>query len=189
MKWIATLVVFVGLQQAHAVNIYPSNPIQDLNTELEGDFEDFTDGELRQAFGLQEKEEIYAEDLLHFARQSKARGKSARGSFPGDRAPIWKSFIGNFKKCAPGCIPTRYGTYGKRRGKSCHPSGQAVDVGGIVCGGKTHWALQGGRFAQFVQCMKPKMKTLYRDGKHRTLGHHDHAHFSNGCRVRGKTTY
>lgn len=111
------------------------------------------------------------------------------GNMPHDRAPIWGSFIGHFKACAPGCIPARYGTFGRRGNKSCHPSGRAVDVGAIICRGTPHMAIKGGQFTQFASCMSERMHTLYRNGRGRTAGHHDHAHFSNGCMVRGKMTY
>ncbi|MCO5114467.1 MAG: hypothetical protein M9899_09875 [Bdellovibrionaceae bacterium] len=118
-----------------------------------------------------------------------ARIYKANLKMPSNSAPIWPSFITNFKKCAPGCIPANYGTYGKRGGRSCHPSGRAVDVGAIICKGQTYKAINGGRFSEFVGCMRGQMKTLYRNGKHITLGHRDHAHFSNGCHIKGRYTY
>jgi hypothetical protein len=105
------------------------------------------------------------------------------------KAPIWASFISNFKKCAPGCQPANYATYGKRGKPSCHNTGRAVDVGAIVCGGVTHKAINRGRYEKMVNCMKGKMIVLYRNGKGITTGHHDHAHFSNGCVLKGGKKY
>lgn len=107
-------------------------------------------------------------------------------------APIWGSFVANFNKCAPGCLPANLITFGERnnlsptagRGNfSCHPEGRAIDVGAIVCKGKAHHAIDNGKFATFVACMKRKMKTLWHQGRKKgnTRGHYDHAHFSNGC--------
>ncbi len=104
-------------------------------------------------------------------------------------APIWSAFIANFRSCAQGCVPADYSTYGSRERASCHNTGQAIDVGAIVCGGHTYKAISGGRFAKFVNCMGSKMKALYRNGRGVTRGHHDHAHFSNGCTVAGGRRY
>jgi hypothetical protein len=102
--------------------------------------------------------------------------------------PIWASFVGKFRQCAKGCVPyivsvNRPGTV------SCHNGGKAIDVGGLVCSGKTYMAIKRGRFDTFVGCMKGKMKTLYRQAHKLHLGitqaHYDHAHFSNGCTVSG----
>lgn len=177
---------------------------------------DFTELELRIALGLDAQMDMNLESLkaadfekdvaqvepafdkvedvqVELIGKRKGRGKRSNrtraSSLSSHRAPIWGSFMANFKKCAPGCVPANYGTYGKRGNRSCHPSGRAVDVGAIICGGKTHTALAGGKFATFVSCMRGKMKTLYRDGKARTKGHHDHAHFSNGCRIGKRMTY
>ena len=164
----------------------------------------FSDSELSEAFGstqgVKQNEallEISADDEFQdevdladsdFASMIQEASLGHQG-MPSDRAPIWGSFIANFKSCAPGCVPARFGTYGRRARASCHTSGRAVDVGAIVCGGQAHPAIRGGRFAQFVSCMRGRMKTLYRNGRHVTQGHHDHAHFSNGCQVHGRSTY
>ncbi len=110
-------------------------------------------------------------------------GSSFKGISP-IGAPIWPSFVAKFRQCAKGCIP--YIVSVKREGAvSCHSGGRAIDVGGLVCGGTTHMAINRGRYDSFVSCMKGKMKTLYRNGPGITAGHHDHAHFSNGCTVSG----
>ena len=97
------------------------------------------------------------------------------------RAPIWPSFVKNWKQCAPGCQPTEYAAWGRRGGPSCHPTGQAIDVGAMICNGQKYKAINRGRFEVMVNCMRKKMKTLYRNGADVTLGHHDHVHLSNGC--------
>jgi hypothetical protein len=107
----------------------------------------------------------------------------------GDRAPVWSTFISNFHKCAPGCVPADYETFGPRGHASCHNTGRAIDVGAIVCGGREFRAVNGGRFTAFVGCMKSKMKTLYHNGQHISRGHHDHVHFSMGCVIAGGRNY
>lgn len=157
----------------------------------------FSANEIRVALGEQNvwPEEVMQTKRDPFEDEADDRNESTdavielvRGG--GDQsAPIWSSFISNFRSCAQGCVPANYGTYGTRGRPSCHNTGRAVDVGAIVCGGSTHKAINGGRFAQFVACMRSKMKTLYRNGSHVTQGHHDHAHFSNGCVVAGGRNY
>lgn len=143
--------------------------------------------ELEEAFGGQVSDfefqtmgafDLYAEEDGGFSDAAEDLFQRAGRT---ENAPIWGSFIRNLKACAPGCVPANYSTYGKRRQASCHNSGRAVDVGAIVCKGVTHTALRGGKFKDMVECMSGKMIVLYRNGKHRTLGHNDHAHFSNGC--------
>ena len=107
----------------------------------------------------------------------------------GDRAPVWASFVSNFRKCAPGCVPADYETFGTRGKASCHNTGRAIDLGAIVCNGRTYEAIDGGRFTEFVGCMKSKMKTLYHNGRDVTRGHHDHVHFSIGCVLAGGRNY
>ncbi len=105
------------------------------------------------------------------------------------KAPIWASFIANFRKCAPGCVPANYSTYGRRAKPSCHDTGRAADVGAITCAGRTYKAINRGKYETFVGCMKKHMIVLYRNGKGVTTGHHDHAHFSNGCTLKGGKKY
>lgn len=149
-----------------------------------GDNPDLEDGALQpSAHDPYEHEDEAEEVILDYEKENSARTTGDHG------APIWSSFISNFRSCASGCIPANYSTYGKRGKPSCHNTGRAVDVGAIVCSGKTHRAVSGGRFTQFVGCMKNKMKTIFRNGPHITLGHQDHAHFSNGCTVAGGRPY
>lgn len=109
-------------------------------------------------------------------------------TFSSQSAPVWGPFIANLKKCAPGCQPVNFNAYRNQR-NSCHYSGRALDVGGIRCDGRTHHAINGGKFASMVQCMKGKMKVLYRNGPGRTSGHNDHGHFSLGCSIPGRPIY
>lgn len=123
-------------------------------------------------------------------------GKTSKGKRgKTESAPIWKPFIRNFEKCAPGCEPTDYGTWGKRGNRSCHPTGEAIDIFGMTCGNKHYPALnapRNGPFQKMVRCMKEKMgmSVLYRDKdpkKHGlTKAHYDHAHFSYTCKVDGR---
>lgn len=103
-------------------------------------------------------------------------------------APVWRPFMRNLGSCAPGCRPVNFNAY-RKSSRSCHNTGRALDVGAINCGGRNHEAIRGGKFASIVHCMQGKMRVLYRNGKGRTSGHHDHAHFSIGCSVPGHPNY
>lgn len=166
--------------------------------------EDFCGDDLRCYYSAEELEEAFGGPVSdfefqtmgvidHFAEEDGGFSEAAEDLFQlagrTESAPIWGSFIRNLKSCAPGCVPANYSTYGKRSKESCHNSGRAADVGSIVCKGKEYTALRGGKFAEMVSCMKGKMKVLYRNGKHRTLGHNDHAHFSNGCTLKSGREY
>lgn len=120
-------------------------------------------------------------------------------------APVWNTFINNFKICAPGCVPDDYGTYGSRGNRSCHPSGRAIDIHGMICNGRKYRAIDNQpEFRRMVQCMESApgnrnksqrpvatvrgllpMRTLYQNKSRAvygaTLGHYDHAHFSITC--------
>lgn len=214
MKYIILMPLLLLLSlQANALIII--NPTDVLTSESTCDGNqiacDFSEDEIRKALNLSKEDHIdynYLDSLqvehvdfhdedydlieiedIAAPTDPQVKIYNANLRMPHDRAPIWPSFIENFKQCAPGCIPANYGTYGKRGGRSCHPTGRAVDVGAIICNGNTHPALSGGEFSTFVECMKGHMKTLYRNGKHVTKGHRDHAHFSNGCRVNNRYTY
>ena len=120
-------------------------------------------------------------------------------------APVWNTFLHNFKICAPGCQPADYGTFGSRGNNSCHPSGRAIDIHKMVCGGRVFTAIANQpEFRSMVACMgsapgnrtksqRPvapvrgllPMRTLYQNKDPRRYGvtqaHYDHAHFSITC--------
>jgi hypothetical protein len=99
-------------------------------------------------------------------------------------APIWNSFIRNFHQCEPGCNPVQYMAEGQRGHLSCHTGGKAIDVFGMVCDdGRRYMAIERGhtRYERLVNCMRGKMKVIYRNGRALTAGHNNHAHYSNGC--------
>ncbi|NJL25920.1 MAG: hypothetical protein HC902_12630 [Calothrix sp. SM1_5_4] len=108
------------------------------------------------------------------------------------QAPVWNTFIRSFHQCAPGCEPAQYSTWGHRHNRSCHPSGHALDLHGMICGGRFYRAIDsrrdGGRFDSFVRCMRGHMHVLWKNGRHITQGHHDHVHLSIGCVSRGWRT-
>ncbi len=155
------------------------------------------------AFSEETQSPLLITDFSASRRQVKKTGKHASksggvntGTSAHTGAPIWGSFISNFRKCAPGCVPANIGTYGARNNSSptagrgnytCHATGQAVDVGAIVCGGTAYRAISeishAGKFTKFVGCMKGKMKVLWHKGMRMgiTRGHYDHVHLSNGC--------
>ncbi len=102
-------------------------------------------------------------------------------------APIWAPFTAALGRCAPGCVPVQYSAFGQRPHPTCHTQGRAIDVFGFNCGGHVYMAIDRGRYESIVQCMKTKMKVLYRNHPEQdvTSGHRDHGHFSMGCYVNG----
>ncbi|MCB0378872.1 MAG: hypothetical protein KDD33_10295 [Bdellovibrionales bacterium] len=138
-------------------------------------------------------------------RQGQAPGNFSQISKSVSSAPIWKYFKSVFSQCAPGCSPYGVGTWRKPDGKrSCHHSGNAVDMAGFSCGGKKYSAYTS-RFTQFVACVRGKktngkswkvlhrQQTYARGTKHchngpgvRTICHWDHGHFSLGCIAGGR---
>jgi hypothetical protein len=143
-----------------------------------GDFE--YEISARRAVG-RSKRPVYKK---RYTRSSRGRGGAGRalvGYRSGAGAPVWGRFIATLKSCKPGCVPVDYNAY-RGGGFSCHNSGRAIDVGGIACGGSTHYALGQGQYASFVSCARRSMKVLYRDGRgDLTTGHYNHGHFSIGC--------
>lgn len=117
-------------------------------------------------------------------------------------APVFGPFQQVFQKCAPGCNAGRAHCYGSRNNRSCHPSGNAIDVHAIICDGRSYNAYTA-RFKEFVDCVKTKShgstrwKTIFRqttgrcasEKRNHTTCHFDHAHFSLGCTVNGRRVY
>lgn len=131
-------------------------------------------GQSRRGVGPRESEQLPPKEITRI-RAANGAERSAQ------KAPVWNPFIKALKVCAPGCEPIQYSAY-RGHGKTCHRTGTALDVFGIKCGGRTYMAINGGKYAEMVKCMKGKMKkVLYRNGRDITLGHHNHAHFSIGC--------
>lgn len=95
-------------------------------------------------------------------------------------AAILQPFLNAHRRCAPGCGYVSWGIWGDARHqakRSCHNSGQAIDIHAITCGG-TH-AAGGARFNQYVRCMGGSLGVIYGSGDHK-----DHAHFQlHGCNM------
>ena len=107
----------------------------------------------------------------------------ARG---GDGA-IMGPYMAALARCAPGCSPYNYNVW-RRGARSCHAQGRAIDVGGLLCGGNVVMASTA-KFSQVTACMSQYLGVLYHNGRGRTRGHHDHAHFSIGCSLPGHPNY
>jgi hypothetical protein len=94
-------------------------------------------------------------------------------------APIFAPFLAQHNRCAPGCGYVSWGIWGDARHqakRSCHNSGEAIDIHAITCGGKTYAALSA-RFTEYVSCMKGTLQAIYGSGEHA-----DHAHLQlPGC--------
>jgi hypothetical protein len=86
-------------------------------------------------------------------------------------AKIEAPFKAQHAKCAPGCTYVSWGIWGDeahKKRRSCHNSGEAIDIHAITCGGKQSAALSA-KFDKYVACMKGKFKVLYRQKDH--FGH------------------
>lgn len=98
-------------------------------------------------------------------------------------APIMRSFPGAHARCARGCSYVSWGIWGDkahRARKSCHNSGEAIDIHAIRCGGRT-FAAGSARFNQYVGCMRGSFKVIFGSGRHK-----NHAHIQlRGCRKVG----
>lgn len=114
------------------------------------------------------------------------------GCIANQGTPVWGTFETALSSCAPGCTTGGDTCAHSHRGRSCHNSGRAVDVGSIICGGQRFGASTG-RFHAFVACARkffpPTMEYLRKRHKDNVLwqqaNHYDHAHFSLGCPERG----
>jgi hypothetical protein len=95
-------------------------------------------------------------------------------------APILGPFLEAHRSCASGCGYVSWGIWGDeahQRRRSCHNSGEAIDIHAITCGG-THKALSS-RFDEYVDCMRGSLGVIYR-----SANHYNHAHFQlNGCNM------
>jgi hypothetical protein len=93
----------------------------------------------------------------------------------GRYSPIMVPFLTALRQCAPGCSYQSWGVWGDARHQrkhSCHNSGSAIDIPGLVCGGRAYRA-GSSRFSQFVGCMKSK-RNLYV-----IFGHGEHTHHAH----------
>jgi hypothetical protein len=95
-------------------------------------------------------------------------------------APIAGPFASKHKLCAAGCGYVSWGIWGDnahKKRKSCHNSGEAIDVHAITCGGRTH-AARSKRFTTYVNCMGKHFGTIYLK-----KDHYNHAHIQlRNCR-------
>lgn len=100
------------------------------------------------------------------------------GYYAGESARILQPFLDAHRSCAPGCGYVSWGIWGDeahQRRRSCHNSGEAIDVHAITCGG-TH-AAPSQRFNRYVSCMRGHLGVIYGSGSH-----NNHAHFQlHGC--------
>lgn len=120
-------------------------------------------------------------------------------------APIWDDFARVFVQCSEGCQPVRAHTFGERSNpRSCHPSGQAVDIHGLSCSDGTYMAIDNSyKFQRFKNCMGQHMNIIWHNGdphelvqvyrrgygyvmqpRGYTATHYDHLHVDFGCNSR-----
>ncbi len=96
-------------------------------------------------------------------------------------AKIEAPFKSQHKSCASSCTYVSWGIWGDeahKKRRSCHNSGEAIDIHAIKCSGVTSKALSK-RFDTYVACMKKKFKVLYR-----VKNHFGHAHIQiPNCRM------
>ncbi len=119
-------------------------------------------------------------------------------------APIFSKFKSVFFDCAPiGCDTGRGHCFGTRGKKSCHTTGDAIDLHSIRCNGQEYDSNHP-VFVRIVKCIQTRFhkgrrwKALHQDNTGKCEGsglhsridkitscHWDHAHFSVGCRRNG----
>ena len=90
-------------------------------------------------------------------------------------AAILEPFLEAHRAFAPGCGYVSWGIWGDeahQARRSCHNSGEAIDIHAITCGG-THVAMSS-RFNSYVSCMRGHLGVIYNRGRG---DHQDHAHF------------
>lgn len=125
--------------------------------------------------------------LGRLRRQSREIHRVAAAAIPRDTksAPIMAPFLRALHQCAPGCSYRSLGIWGDARHqheRSCHNSGSAVDVGGLICHGRVYAANYNAgsstRFGRFVSCLR-RHRNLYVIYGHGGRGNHmRHAHVS-----------
>lgn len=89
------------------------------------------------------------------------------------KAAILAPFLAKHNSCASGCSYVSWGIWGDeahQRRKSCHNSGEAIDIHAIRCRGKTHSG-QSARFNSYVGCMRGKFHVIYGSGDHENHAH------------------
>lgn len=102
----------------------------------------------------------------------------------GKGAKISSAFEGKHKVCASGCGYVSWGIWGDdahKKRKSCHNSGEAIDIHAITCGGKTY-APPTKRFLKYVGCMKKYFGTIHGNKDHKQ---HVHIELRNCRKVKG----
>lgn len=95
-------------------------------------------------------------------------------------APISAPFKNQHKVCAGSCSYVSWGIWGDeahKKRKSCHNSGEAIDIHAITCGKVKHGPTSS-RFKNYVGCMRKKFKVLFQ-----VKDHYQHAHIQiHNCR-------
>jgi hypothetical protein len=116
-------------------------------------------------------------------------------------SPVFAKFQKVFKECSQNCDAAWAHTYGERGHTSCHTTGEALDLHGLICNGKTYGATSE-VFNKLVACVRTKSvggrkwKVLHKQSTGSCKGantknkatdcHWDHAHFSPGCWRNGR---
>jgi hypothetical protein len=105
------------------------------------------------------------------------------------RAPaprVLAPFEARHKVCAPGCSYVSWGIWGDKAHqarRSCHNSGDAIDIHAIRCNGKVQSPrTAAARFQKYVGCMKGNFNVIFGNRQHRN---HAHIELKNCRRVRG----
>lgn len=125
------------------------------------------------------------------SRQASEIARAAEAGGPistivqGRHAPIMRPFTLALRECAPGCTYDSWGVWGDarhQRRRSCHNTGNAIDVPAIRCGGRRYNASTS-RFRNFVGCVRGKhgLYTIFGSGDHK-----QHVHISlRSCEING----
>jgi len=89
-------------------------------------------------------------------------------------AKIEAPFKAQHNVCAKNCKYTSWGIWGDlahQKRKSCHNSGEAIDIHAITCGGVKHSGAKSSKFNSYVTCMRKKFTVLWK-----VKDHFNHAH-------------
>jgi hypothetical protein len=123
-----------------------------------------------------ERDLVELDESMNYLTIFVAKKRSGGGGGPRILAP----FKARHAVCAPGCTYVSWGIWGDKdhqARKSCHNSGDAIDIHAFRCG-KTLNGPRTARFKKYVGCMKQQFGTVFGNASHK-----NHVHIQlKGCR-------
>ncbi len=115
-----------------------------------------------------ERDMAELEESLNYLTMFVAKKRSGGGA-PRILAPFKK----RHEVCAPGCGYVSWGIWGDKahqKRRSCHNSGDAIDIHAVRCGKTTHGP-RTAKFAKYVGCMKQSFGTVFGNKDHKNHAH------------------